>query len=102
MMTTRVQSRSTTSITCDEKKIVVPRSVRWRRTLRIARTEIGSMPFNGSSRKSTLGLWMSADASAVDADIHAGLRRTPSITNSTTIGIAAAMADTPRLPAIGS
>ena len=36
------------------------------------------------------------------AEIQAGLRFTPSMKNNTTIGTAAATADTARLPAIGS
>ena len=45
---------------------------------------------------------MTAEMSAVPAEIHAGLRRTPSMTKSTTIGTAATIADNPMLPAIGS
>jgi hypothetical protein len=41
-------------------------------------------------------------ASAVKADIHAAFLNTPSIRNSTTIGIAANSAEIPRLPATGS
>ena len=40
--------------------------------------------------------------SAVSAAIHAGLRRTPSMKNSTSIGIAATSADSARLPPTGS
>ena len=43
-----------------------------------------------------------ADTNALIADTHAGFRSTPSMTKSTTIGIAATTADTPRLPAMGS
>ena len=43
----------------------VPCSVDCRSAWRMARTETGSMPLNGSSRNITLGRWMSAAASAV-------------------------------------
>ena len=43
----------------------------------------------------------SAEASAESADIHAGLRSTPSIKNNTNTGMAAMSADAARLPATG-
>lgn len=52
------------------------------------------MPYaNNASTKAT--------ASAASAAIHAGLRRTPNMTKSTTIGIAATSADKVRLPPTG-
>src|SRR5262249_20871628 len=61
---TSSQSRSTTSSTCVVKKRVTPFRVRrWRRSV-TTRADTGSIPFSGSSRNSTFGLWMSAAASA--------------------------------------
>ena len=53
------------------------------------------MPYAASARTN-------ATASAVSAAIHAGLRRTPSITNRTAIGIEATSADRARLAPTGS
>ena len=53
------------------------------------------MPYATSARTN-------ATASAVSAAIHAGLRRTPSMKNSTAIGIEATSADSARLPPTGS
>ena len=64
MTATSSQSRSTTSRTWVVKKSVTPFwAMRRRRSVTI-RPEIGSMPFRGSSRKSTRGLWMRAAARA--------------------------------------
>ena len=53
------------------------------------------MPYTNSETSS-------AETRALDAAIHAGFRRTPSMINSTKMGIAAASADRPRLPPMGS
>jgi hypothetical protein len=53
------------------------------------------MPYTASATTS-------ADPSALIEAIQAGCRLTPSMKNSTAIGIEAATADSPRLPAIGS
>ncbi len=66
MIPTWSQKRSANSITCVEKKMVVPRrSTISRSTALIALVEIGSMLSNGSSRKRMSGAWMRAQASAV-------------------------------------
>src|SRR5262252_6726714 len=45
---------------------------------------------------------MNADRSAVEAAAHAGLRSAPSMMNSTMIGMAAAIAESPSDPLIGA
>ena len=64
MIATSSHSRSTTSSTWVVKNRVTPLSARRRRRSVTTRPETGSMPFSGSSRKSTCGLWMRAAARA--------------------------------------
>ena len=65
MIAIRVHRRSTTSSTCEEKKIVTPFSVRRWSTRRSDCVVTASIPLKGSSRKSTRGAWISAQASTV-------------------------------------
>ena len=64
MIATSSHSRSTTSRTWEVKNSVTPLLARRRSRSVTTRPETGSMPFSGSSRNSTRGLWMSAAASA--------------------------------------
>ena len=73
---------------------------------------IGKIPNAAPNNVETIAIWngmryttratTSAEPSAASAACQAGFRSTPSMMNSTTMGMAAASADRPRLPPMGS